>query len=38
MKVVLEVFDFDMDKNALIGPVELAKRYAGRIWLKSKVS
>lgn len=31
MKVVLEVFDFDVDKKSLIGPVELAKRYAAEI-------
>jgi len=34
MKVVLEVFDFDIDKKALIGPVELAKRYAAEITAK----
>ncbi|MBU5485872.1 sugar phosphate isomerase/epimerase [Clostridium sp. MSJ-11] len=26
--VVLEVFDYDVDKKSLIGPVDLAKRYA----------
>lgn len=31
MKVVLEVFDYDVDKCALIGPVDLAKRYAEEI-------
>ncbi len=31
MKVVLEVFDFDIDKKSLIGPVDLAKRYAAEI-------
>ncbi len=31
MKVALEVFDFDIDKKSLIGPVELAKRYAAEI-------
>ena len=31
MKVVLEVFDFDVDKKSLIGPVDLAKRYAAEI-------
>jgi len=34
MKVALEVFDFDVDKKALIGPVELAKRYAAEITAK----
>jgi sugar phosphate isomerase/epimerase len=28
MKVVLEVFDYDVDKKSLIGPVALAKRFA----------
>ena len=28
MRVVLEVFDYDVDKRCLIGPVTLAKRYA----------
>jgi sugar phosphate isomerase/epimerase len=31
MRVVLEVFDYDVDKKSLIGPVELAKRYAQEI-------
>ena len=31
MKVVLEVFDFDIDKKSLIGPVELARRFAQEI-------
>ncbi len=31
LKIALEVFDFDIDKCALIGPVELAKRYAEEI-------
>ena len=31
MKVALEVFDFDIDKKALIGPVALAKRFAEEI-------
>ncbi len=31
MPVVLEVFDYDIDKKSLIGPVELAKRYANII-------
>jgi len=31
LKVALEVFDYDIDKCALIGPVELAKRFAGEI-------
>lgn len=31
MKVVLEVFDYDVDKKSLIGPVELARRYAEEI-------
>ncbi len=31
MKVALEVFDYDIDKKSLIGPVELAKRYAAEI-------
>lgn len=29
MKVELEVFDYDMDKKALIGPAPLAARFAG---------
>lgn len=28
IRVVLEIFDYDIDKKSLIGPVELAKRYA----------
>lgn len=28
MKIALEVFDFDIDKKSLIGPVSLAKRFA----------
>lgn len=28
MKVILEVFDYDVDKKSLIGPVEIARRYA----------
>ena len=31
MKVVLEVFDYDVDKASLIGPVALAKRYAEEV-------
>ncbi len=31
MKVALEVFDFDIDKRALIGPVARAKRFAEEI-------
>lgn len=31
MKVVHEVFDYDVDKKSLIGPVQLAKRYAEEI-------
>ena len=31
MKVALEVFDYDVDKKSLIGPVALAKRYAAQI-------
>lgn len=31
MKVVLEVFDYDIDKKSIIGPVALAKRYAEEI-------
>ncbi len=31
MKVALEVFDFDIDKCALIGPADLAKRYAEEV-------
>ena len=29
--VILEVFDYDMDKRSLIGPVEIAKRYAEEV-------
>lgn len=28
LKIVLEVFDYDIDKKSIIGPVELAKRFA----------
>lgn len=31
LKVALEVFDYDVDKCALIGPVDLTKRYAQEI-------
>ncbi len=31
MKVALEVFDYDIDKKSLIGPVDLAKRFAEEI-------
>ena len=31
MKVVHEVFDYDVDKASLIGPVDLAKRYAEEV-------
>jgi len=31
MKIAHEVFDFDIDKCSLIGPVELAKRYAEEV-------
>lgn len=31
MKVALEVFDFDVDKKSLIGPANLAQRYAREI-------
>lgn len=31
MPVTLEVFDYDIDKKSLIGPVELAKEYADTI-------
>lgn len=31
LKIALEVFDFDIDKKSLIGPVELAKRFAEEI-------
>lgn len=31
MPVILEVFDYDIDKKSLIGPVELAKRYAEEV-------
>lgn len=31
MKVALEVFDYDIDKKSLIGPVALAKRFAEEI-------
>lgn len=31
MRVALEVFDFDIDKKSLIGPVALAKRFAEEI-------
>jgi len=31
LKIVLEVFDFDVDKRSLIGPSGLAKRFAGEI-------
>lgn len=31
MKVVLEVFDYDIDKRSLIGPADLARRYAQEV-------
>lgn len=31
MRVVLEVFDYDVDKKSIIGPVDLAKRFAEEI-------
>jgi len=31
MKVILEVFDFDIDKKSIIGPAGLAKRFAEEI-------
>lgn len=31
LKIVHEVFDYDIDKKALVGPVSLAKRYAEEI-------
>ena len=31
MPVVLEVFDYDIDKASIIGPVDIAKRYAEEI-------
>lgn len=31
MKIILEVFDYDIDKKSLIGPVEIAQRYAKEI-------
>lgn len=31
MPVLLEVFDYDIDKKSLIGPVELVKRYAEKV-------
>lgn len=34
MPVILEVFDYDIDKKSLIGPVDLAKRYVEEIKLE----
>ena len=34
-KVALEVFDYDVDKCSLIGPVELAKKYAEAVCAKT---
>ena len=31
LKIALEVFDYDVDKCALIGPVDLTKRYAAEV-------
>jgi len=31
LKIALEVFDFDVDKKCLIGPVDLARRYAEEV-------
>jgi sugar phosphate isomerase/epimerase len=31
LKIVLEIFDFDIDKKSLIGPAPLAKKYAQEI-------
>lgn len=36
LKIILEVFDFDVDKKALIGPVDLAKRFAEEIIAEHK--
>lgn len=34
IKVILEVFDYDIDKKSIIGPVNLAKRFAEEITSK----
>jgi sugar phosphate isomerase/epimerase len=34
MRIAHEVFDYDIDKKSLVGPVELAKRYAADITKK----
>lgn len=34
MKIALEVFDYDIDKKSLIGPVALAKRFAEEMTIK----
>ena len=34
MPVLIEVFDYDIDKKSLIGPVDLVKRYAEEITAK----
>jgi len=31
LRIVHEIFDYDIDKKSLIGPVELAERYAGDV-------
>jgi len=31
MRVILEIFDYDIDKKSIIGPVDLAKRFAEEI-------
>lgn len=31
MRVILEIFDFDIDKKSIIGPVDIAKRFAKEI-------
>ena len=31
MKVILEIFDYDIDKKSIIGPASLAKRFAEEI-------
>lgn len=31
LRIVLEVFDYDIDKKSLIGPADLAKRYAAAV-------
>ncbi len=36
MPVLLEVFDYDIDKKSILGPVDLVKRYSEQVSMKHK--